>query len=118
MAKKTLGNLIGSLAFLLGIILAVVAGILSGFEIVQIDDSAVTLTLVIIGLIVGLLNITVKESTPFLLSGLALIISSVFGTSVMAAVQGANDILFSLLAIFIPATIIVAIRNVFSIAKN
>jgi hypothetical protein len=118
MAKKSLGNLIGGLAFLLGIILAFVAGILSGFDLVKIDASAVTLTLVIIGIIIGLLNITAKESTPFLFSGLALIISSVFGTSVMATLRGANDILISLLAIFIPATIIVAVKNVLSLARN
>ncbi len=116
MAKK-IGNIIASWAFLVGVLLAIIAGILSAFNIATLNDSTLMLTLVIIGLIVGLFNVTNKETTPFLISGTCLVIISFFGLNLIA-ISLLSAILFALLGIFIPATIIVAIKNVFSIAKN
>ncbi len=116
MAKKT--NLLGSWAFLIGVILALVIGIFSGLEIADLNSQLMTSIMIVIGIIVGLFNITGKEVGSFLMSGVVLIIASVFGLSMMAQVPVASAILAALLLIFIPATIIVAIRNVFSLAKN
>ncbi|MFA5993090.1 MAG: hypothetical protein WC796_05275 [Candidatus Pacearchaeota archaeon] len=118
---------VGSWAFLIGVILALVLGIYTG-----VTGAALTsywiLILVIIGLIVGFLNITGKETTPFLLSGVVLIIASALGGGVFARAEGAvlginlglviGNILGTLMAIFVPATIIVAIKNVFALAKD
>jgi len=117
MAKK-LGSIIGSWAFLVGIVLAILAGVLSGLKVVELTDSGVMIALVVIGLIVGLFNITGKETTPFLLSGTCLIIVSFFGINVLAVIPLLSSILIALLAIFVPTTIIVAIKNVFGLAKN
>jgi len=113
MAKSKLGlSVIGSWAFLIGVILAVVLGLLG-----MVSGVWVTV-LVIIGLIVGLLNVTDKEAMPFLLSGAVLIIASSLGQGSLGSIKMIGDILGALLIIFVPATIIVAIKNVFSIAKN
>ncbi|MDP3882389.1 MAG: hypothetical protein Q8Q31_05925 [Nanoarchaeota archaeon] len=112
MAKAETGNLIGSWAFLIGVVLAVVLGAFG--DITQ----GVLITLVIIGLIVGLLNVADKEVTPFLLSGAVLIIAASFGQEQMSAVRAFGSILQALLAIFVPATVIVAIKNVFSLARH
>lgn len=117
MAKKSLGSILGSWAFLVGVILAVIAGLITLWQ-GDLGSPVMTVALVIIGLIVGLLNITSKETTPFMMSGIVLIIASVFGVSIMAVLPVVSAILASLLAIFIPATIIVAIRNVFTLAKD
>lgn len=116
MVKKL--NLFGSWAFLIGVILAVVVGVFSGLEIADLSSPLMTSIMIVLGIIVGLFNINGKEVTPFLMSGIALIIASVFGLSMMAAVPVASATLAALLLIFIPATIVVAIRNVFSLAKN
>lgn len=116
MAKKL--NLIGSWAFLVGVLLALVAGIFSGLEIYDLTTQPMTITLLAIGLIVGLLNIKGGESMPFIFSGLALIIASVFGAGITSAVPVVSSTLASLLVIFVPATIVVAIKNVFVLAKN
>ena len=109
---KNMGNVIGSWAFLIGFILAVVLGLLGSI------NSTWTAVLVVIGIIVGLLNIADKEATPFLMSGAILIIASALGRNVIGSIGILDGILSALLAIFVPATIIVAIKNVFSLAKN
>ncbi len=113
MAKKT-GNLLGSWAFLVGVILALVLGIF-GFGG---NDPTYLSILVVIGLIVGLLNVADEETEPFLLSGVVLIIASAFGQSALADVSWINNIFKALLVIFVPATVIVAIKNVFSLARH
>ena len=105
-------NVLGSWAFLIGVILAVILG---GF--VGVSNNWL-ITLVVIGIIVGLLNIGDSETTPFLLSGAVLIIASSMGGSLMSSISFVGGILNALLAIFIPATIIVAIKNVFSLARH
>lgn len=111
------GNLAGSWAFLIGVILAIIFGIISGFGI-GINPIIITI-LVIIGMIVGFFNISVGETTPFLLSGAVLIIASALGQNqVFGQVPFFSGVLNALLLIFVPATIIVAIKNVFSMARD
>ena len=113
MAKRRKGgNFLGSWAFLIGVVLALVLGLFG------VMNETWIYVLIFIGLIVGLLNVADNEVEPFLLSGIALIIASALGQGVTAQVSVLNNVLDSLLAIFVPATIIVAIKNVFSLAKN
>lgn len=116
MAKKS--NLIGAWAFFLGVVLAIVAGILSAVDKLDIVGTVPMSVFVVLGVIIGLLNINAKESNSFLLSGLVLIVASTFGMSIMVMVPFLSALLIALLALFVPATIVVAIRNVFKIAKN
>ncbi|MEK6910399.1 MAG: hypothetical protein AABW82_01365 [Nanoarchaeota archaeon] len=110
MAKNT-GSLIGSWAFLIGVILAIVFGLVG-------VTTGVLTVLVVIGLIIGFLNVGSREGSSFLMSGAVLIIASYFGQSIMSNLPYVNGVLSALLAIFVPATIIVAIKNVFSIAST
>jgi hypothetical protein len=113
--KKRKG-LIGSWAFLIGVIIAVVLGLLITDPQLR---AILTTVLVVIGLIVGLLNVTDQETTPFLFSGAVLIIAGGLGQNgSLNSIPWVSGILDALLAIFVPATIIVAIKNVFSLARN
>ena len=112
MAKTRGVDIVGKWAFLIGVILAVVLGL---FDPVMGNWAIV---LVIIGLIVGLLNVTDKEVAPFLMSGAVLIIASALGGSLMSDMPYVGAVLDALLAVFVPATVIVAIKNVFSLARN
>lgn len=114
MAKSKLGiGVIGSWAFLIGVILAVVLGLLG-----MVSGVWVTV-LVIIGLIVGLLNVTDKEAMPFLMSGVVLIIASSLGQNeALASIPYIKGVLDAVLLIFVPATIIVAVKNVFGMARS
>jgi hypothetical protein len=113
MVKKRSGNLLGSWSFLVGVILALVLGLLGGLS------QTIMFILFAIGAVVGLLNIADEEVQPFLLSGTSLVIVSALGQSSLS-LGGLvlNNILGALLAIFVPATVIVAIKNVFSFAKH
>ncbi|PIN92753.1 hypothetical protein COU54_05835 [Candidatus Pacearchaeota archaeon CG10_big_fil_rev_8_21_14_0_10_31_24] len=113
MAKsKNGGNLIGSWAFLIGFILAIVLGAMNNVT------STMTAVLVIVGIVVGLLNVADKEVAPFLMSGVTLIIAGALGGNALSTIPQLVSILNALLAIFIPATILVAIKNVFALARN
>ena len=111
-SKKQGKNLIGSWAFLIGVILAIILGILGRM------NPTMTWVMVVIGLVVGLLNVAEEEVQPFLLSGIALIIASALGQNVVSVSILFSNVLDALLLIFVPATIIVAIKNVFGLAKR
>jgi len=111
MAKSMKGNLIGSWAFLIGVILAVAFGFMGTLS------GTISKVLLVIGLIVGLLNVASKEAKAFLMSGAILIIVSALGRDVMSTIPTVGRILDALLLIFVPATVIVAIRNVFGLAR-
>ena len=112
MAKTNMGSTIGSWSFLIGVVLAIILAFYGSIT------QTLMWLLVIIGIIVGLLNIADEEVEPFLLSGVVLIIASSFGNSVVSISPLFNRVLNSMLLIFVPATIIVAIKNVFSLARN
>ncbi|MBI4441107.1 hypothetical protein HY639_02990 [Candidatus Woesearchaeota archaeon] len=76
MAKKDVisgGKKVGHYAFLAGIVIAVVAGVFTDL----LDAQLVPLLLLVLGLLVGLLNVTGKEMTEFLIAGIALALVSV-----------------------------------------
>ena len=110
-------GLIAALAFFVGIILCIVGGWVR-------DNSAITLVLVIMGIIVGLFNITAKEIMPFLIAAIALIVAgAVAGTTFDTLNRFANlgDVLNAMLgylAVFmVPAAIINAVRMVVKLAQ-
>ena len=113
MAKKSHGNMlvkIGSWAFLASVIIAIIAGF---FPL----NTTWTAVLIVLGLVVGLLNITAKESGAFLLAAVSLVIVAAFGGNVLATVSVVLQRILNALIIFvIPATIVVSIRAIFALA--
>ncbi len=111
MAKKK-SNMLGSWAFLIGVVLAIILGLFG------VLSQTMTIVLLVIGLIVGLLNVGDEEVEPFLISGAVLIIASAFGQQVVSSVTAFENILQALLVVFVPATIIVALKHVFTLARR
>jgi len=83
-----------------------------------------TSILILLGLIVGFLNVTGRETTPFLLATLSLVLVSKFGGDVLkllnpewlgTALQG---VLSSMMVFVIPATIIVALKAIWALARD
>ena len=110
--KSYIGDFIGSWAFVIGLIIAIVLGLVGNLSGVWV------IVLVFFGLIVGLLNITREETTPFLISGTALVIVSALGGSFFYNVEVLANVLGTLLVIFVPATVIVAVKNIFNLSKD
>lgn len=111
MPKKK-GSLIGAWAFLIGLLLAVIFGFVS------IEGSWLVWILLILGIIVGLLNVTDKEVKPFLFAGTVLVIISALSGNVFATVPYLSTIFANILTLFVPATVIVALKSVFVLAKR
>ncbi len=112
MAKKvSMMQKLGSWAFIVGIVISLVAGFWQ-------LGIVLTAVLIVLGLIVGFLNVTGSESTPFLLATVSLVIVSSFGGAILANVSLVlQNMLNALIVFVIPATIIVAIKSVYSLAK-
>lgn len=110
MAKK--GNLIGSWSFLIGVVLAVILSAIGPIS------QTIAFVLVILGLAIGLLNIADKEVKPFLMAGTVLVIVSALGSGVLGVIPVISKMLYAILMLFVPATIIVALKSVFSLARN
>jgi uncharacterized membrane protein YccC len=110
--RKSSGSRLGGWAFLVAVILAVIFGAIGSV------GPGILWLLVVAGLIVGFLNVTEEETHAFLMSGAVMIIASALGGSVMSAVPVASNILDALLAIFVPAVVVVSVKNVFGLARN
>ena len=120
-------NFIGAWAFLIGVVLAIVIGLTT--KVIPIPaltkySSAIYGILVILGLVVGFMNVGGKESQTFLLAGAVLVIVSKFGMdSVSGSLIGfpiadlVKTVFGALLTLFVPATIVVALKAVFSLAR-
>ena len=108
--NKALG-IIGFVAFVLGLVIAVVAGALAW----QYDW--VILVLVILGIIIGALNITSKELIPLLLATIALVVvGGVFAPLKVLGIGAILDAILSLVAtLMAPAAVIVAIKALWAV---
>ena len=125
-------NSIGAWAFLIGVILAIILGLstmLFKSDIPKLVSysSAIYAILVILGLVVGFsIKVSGKDAQTFLITGTILVVVSKFGMdSVTGSLSligiGIGELVSStfgaLLVLFVPATIVVAIKTVFGIAN-
>lgn len=114
---------IGNYAFIIGVIIAVVLGLASG----QLGGAAVWLwsLLVVLGLAVGFLNVSGKETKEFLWVAVALVVVAFAGS---AQIGFWEDVKFigtylqgvfnNILAFVVPTTIVVALKDVWALARS
>jgi len=102
---------IGGWAFIIGLVIAVLAGL--------IELGWAPTALVLLGLVVGLLNIGDKEVTGFLIAAIALLLAGTAGLGAIPAVGGfVTAMLTNLIAFVAPAVVIVAVKEIYNIAKK
>ena len=128
MGLKSRENSVGAWSFLIGVILAIIIGLstsLISIPALTKYSPQIYAILSILGVIIGFANVTGKESQTFLIAGAVLVIVSKFGMeSVTGSLIGigvgdlVSSIFAALLTLFVPATIIVALKTVFSIAND
>ena len=129
MAIKSVENSFGAWAFSIGVVLAVIIGV-SASSFLSIPalttySPQIYAILVLLGLFVGFsIKVSGKDAQTFLITGAILVVVSKFGMeSVTGSLIGIGigDLVSStfaaLLVLFVPATIIVALKTVFNIAK-
>ena len=114
--KHTIVQKIGTWSFIVGIVIAMVAGF---WEL----NAFIVSVLIILGLIVGFLNVTGEETTPFLLATVSLVIVAAVGQGVLGQVDEVvgpvlQRVLTTFITFIIPATIIVACKAIYSLAAD
>jgi uncharacterized membrane protein YccC len=109
------GNSSGSWAFLIGVLIALIIGIV-GYYVNM--PTWLSIILVLIGLIIGITNVTAKEAHAFMIAGTVLVIVSSLAGGVFVGIWAIKNILEAILMLFTPAVIITAIKEVWSIAKS
>jgi hypothetical protein len=103
---------VGSWAFIIGVIIAIIAG-LTG-----ITDTWIAAFLVIIGLIVGFINIAAKESMNYLVASIALLVTNAATKwNALGLVGNYISAILGNIAVFVaPAAVIVALKAVYELA--
>ena len=115
--SKNKGNAVGSWSFLIGIFFAIVLGL--GFT--GAYQTEILWAVFLLGIVVGLLNIAVEEIGGFLTSATILVLVSFLGIQVGifdAVAPAITNMLKGILTLFVPATIIVALKAVFAYAQR
>ena len=116
-------------AYAIFVVLAIVAGLAVGYMAYNGDNIAdingwVTLTMLILGIIIGLTSITAKEVTPFLIATIALIVAA--SANVWLPLQSIHVLLYDwayyilnyIVAFAAPAAVLIAIKAVLTMAKE
>lgn len=110
---------VGNYSFIIGVIIAIVLGIVS----LGAATPWLASLLVVLGLIVGFLNVTGKETKEFLIVATVLIIASGLGGA--GATLGGVEIIgpylqgifTQMLAFVVPATVVVALKDIWALGQ-
>jgi hypothetical protein len=105
--------MIGFWAFTIGLVLAIIGGLVAP------QNAVIVIILVIIGLVVGFLNVTAKEIMLFLVATIALIVAG--GVFEPIKVMGIGAILNNMLGyvtiMMAPAAVVAAIKALWAVGK-
>jgi hypothetical protein len=115
---------LGKAAFVVGVLFAICGGIWGGTA--APTNDGVVIVLLIAGIIIGLLNITVKEATPVLAATVALLVLGIWGYSgayepvydlSVGLAENVVGIVVCFALLMAPAAIIIALRAVIAAAR-
>ena len=112
---------IGHYSFIVGVLLAILLGLVT----LDANTTAwLTSLLAVLGLIVGLINVTGKETREFLTVATILVIVSFAGNAtgslgnILYLGQYLSSIFTQIMVFVVPATIIVGLKDVWSLGKS
>jgi hypothetical protein len=111
--KARIVGLVGFWAFIIGLVISLIAGL------VLPANGVVVLVLVILGIVIGFLNITPKETQALLLAAIALIVvGNAFGALTLLNIDKyIGGVLFYITVFVSPAAVIAAIKTLWAIGK-
>lgn len=111
--KRNMWSMIGFWAFIIGLVIALVAGITMP------QNSIIIIVLIILGLIIGFLNITAKEIMMFLVATIALVVvGNVFAPlTVLDIGKFLGSILSYVATLMAPAAIVAAVKALWAVGK-
>jgi hypothetical protein len=107
---------LGKWAFLIGLIIAVITGFMTGYA------TILALVLFVLGLIVGFLNVTEKDSVKFLIATIALLTGGIASLTALSMLGVTINYITTILANFVAfisaAALVVAIKAIFETSKK
>ncbi len=113
---------IGNYSFIIGVILAIILGLALPLGVGT--TAVLTSILVVLGLIVGFLNVTGKETTEFLTVATILVIVSYAGGAagslgtVQVIGKYLTGIFQGIMALVVPAAVVVGLKDVWRLSQN
>ena len=108
----------GEWAFLAGALLAILLGLLQGGNMVQ-ASPGMTLLLVVLGIVVGLLTVTSKETDSFLIASVALLLVGSAGLTNLGTLGNlVAAVLANIRSFVAPAALVVALLAVYRLASK
>jgi len=124
MAIRSRDNVVGAWAFLIGIMIALLGGVLSALF--GKWNPFVLGLLMVIGLFVGFIGVTPNDIQKFLTASVSLVIVSYAGSAGVRNIEFlewqignvVSSTLAGLLVLLVPATVVVAIRSLFSVSQG
>lgn len=119
---------IGEYSFIIGVVLAVILGLATGNSAVRMalagTEVWLTSVLVVLGLIVGFLNVTGKDTKDFLMIATILVVVSFAGGSMQelagVALLGPYlaGVFSQIMAFVVPATVVVGLKEIYYLARQ
>ena len=113
--KKLEIHKVAHYTFFVGLLVAIVAG----FFRTMVSPEVLVTTLVILGLIVGLFNLTTKETLPFLIASIALMLAGIVNLGLIPGVGlYLRSILSNIVVFVVPGAIILGLKTIWKLASD
>jgi len=102
-------------AFFAGLIISLVAGFFRAY----VSTELLVTSLVLLGLLVGLFNLTTKETTPFLIAAIALMLAGIVNLGLIPFVgPWLRQALSNIVVFVVPGAIIVGLKTIWKLASK
>ncbi len=102
-------------AFFVGLLVAIVAGLFRNV----VGPEVLVTTLVILGFVVGLFNLTAKETMPFLVAAIALMLAGIVNLGLIPGVGlYLRSILSNIVVFVVPGAILVGLKTIWKLASD
>lgn len=101
--------------FFVGLLIAIVAGLFRNL----VSTEVLVTTLVVLGFLVGLFNLTTKETIPFLVASIALMLAGIVNLGLVPGVGlYLRSILSNIVVFVVPGAIIVGLKTIWKLASD
>lgn len=101
--------------FFVGLLIAIISGLFRNL----IGPEVLVTTLVILGLLVGLFNLTAKETLPFLIASVALMLAGIVNLGLIPGVGlYLRSILSNIVVFVVPGAIILSLKTIWKLASD
>ncbi|MFH1275651.1 MAG: hypothetical protein ABIH82_00910 [Candidatus Woesearchaeota archaeon] len=101
--------------FFVGLLIAIVTGLFRNL----LEPQVLVTTLVLLGLIVGLFNLTAKETLPFLIASIALMLAGIVNLGLIPGVGiYLRSILSNIVVFVVPGAIILGMKTIWKLASD